>query len=487
MRRPLTSLLILLLYSQSLHADFIRYFKDEEGHTNWQYVANFSSSLLILILSTVLIKLYLTHRRVRKMNAALEEIRNELEIRVEERTATLNESNRLLKETNRLLEKEVGHHQETTDKLKRSETYIKNILESMPLMLVGVNEDGIISQWNRKAEEITGIVASRALGTNLWQTYPAITISQQQVGQALEHNKPITIKHSQRGRYHFDIIIYPLREWDEMSVVILIEDVTQRVLTENMLIHRDKMSSMGEFSATMALDINTPLQAILGDVKTIHDFLDTQAKVNSDPEVAEHINQLNSLLNDASEKGRHACTVIDNLLDFSRTQSGQKHKASVVTIMDNTLELAQNLIAIPDHLTFRDIAITRDYENDLPQIYCYPAELQQVFLSLFRHSCHALSKRPSPREPRINIQIMECYENLWIKIQHNGLGLTLDEQKFIFEPFFNNPTDLDDPSKRLSFPYFIITEQHKGQMAVTSDIAVGTTFHMQIQLDEGNQ
>ncbi|HLS99121.1 MAG TPA: PAS domain-containing sensor histidine kinase, partial [Porticoccaceae bacterium] len=49
--------------------------------------------------------------------------------------------------------------------------------------------------------------------------------------------------------------------------------------------------------------------------------------------------------------------------------------------------------------------------------------------------------------------------------------------------FFNSPTDHHyDASKRLSFSYFIITEHHKGQMAVTSDVNVGTTFHMQIQL-----
>jgi signal transduction histidine kinase len=76
---------------------------------------------------------------------------------------------------------------------------------------------------------------------------------------------------------------------------------------------------------------------------------------------------------------------------------------------------------------------------------------------------------------------------LWIKVQHNGLGISYDEQQYIFEPFFTNKAGKSsaedyDAGKRLSFSHFIITEQHKGQLAVTSDMNVGTTFHIQLPL-----
>ncbi len=334
MNRLFFSLLTFLLYSQTLHAGLLDYFREEDGHTNWQYVANFSSSLLILILSSVAIKLYLTHRRLRKTNGALQDIRNALEERVQERTATLKESNRLLKETNNLLEKEIGQHQQTTAKLKQSEAYILNILESMPLMLVGIGAEGTITQWNRKAEEITGIKADAARGQNLWQAYPAITVSQRQIDQALQQNKAITIKHSQRDRYHFDIIIYPLHENGDTSAVILVEDVTQRIMAENMLIQRDKMSAMGELASTMAQDINAPLQAILDDVKHIQAFLASDRLDDSSPETREYLSRLNALLTDASDKGRNASAIIDNLLDFSRSRSNKKQRADVVHLME---------------------------------------------------------------------------------------------------------------------------------------------------------
>ena len=482
MTRYLTAALIVFCHSQAANAGIIQYFKEDDGSTNWQYVANFSSSLLILLLSIALIKLFFTHRQVRRSNRALKAIRNDLEIRVKERTATLNESNQLLKETNQLLETEVKEHRETANRLRASEAYVGNILASMPLMLVGLKADGEITHWNKRAEEIAAVPASRAIGGNLWEIYPAITVSPDQITKALSDNQPITIKHSQRGRYHFDIIIYPLAEQMEPGVVILIDDVTQRVLTENMLIQRDKMSSLGELASTMAHDINAPLEGLLADVRRARALVNG----NSEPSAADQntVAHLNQVLGDAAEKGQQASAVIANLLTFAGAGGDEKHPEDVAQIMEHSLTLAADVISAPGKLHFRDIAIERDIEPGLPAIPCYRSELQQVFLSLLRHACHALGDVDRPAHtPTIRVEIKERYDALWIKISHNGQGLTYDEQKYIFEPFFNSPTDHHyDASKRLSFSYFIITEHHKGQMAVTSDVNVGTTFHMQIQL-----
>jgi len=482
MMKYLPTTLIIFCLSQAAHANPIQYFKEEDGSTNWQYIANFSSSMLILILSLVLIKLFFTHRQVRRSNRALKAIRDDLEVRVRERTATLNESNQLLKETNQLLEHEVNEHRDTASRLRASESYNKNILESMPLMLVGLTPEGEITQWNKRAEEIAGVTTSDAIGGNLWHVYPTITVAPDQVAQALSDNKPVTIKHSQRGRYHFDITIYPLQEQVEPGVVILIDDVTQRVMNENMLIQRDKMSSLGELASNMAHDINTPLQAILDDVRHIRETVNDNGCLSSD---AGTLEQLNGLLSDATEKGQQASAIISNLLTFASATSDEKTPEDVAAIMEHSLELAADVISVPNKLRFRDITIERDIEADLPSLPCYGSELQQVFLSLFRHSCHALADAigREGHSPRLRVEIKECYDALWIKISHNGMGLTYDEQKYIFEPYFNSPDDqLYDATKRLSFSYFIITEHHKGQMAVTSDLEVGTTFHMQIQL-----
>jgi len=477
--------ILIFLQSQPLYAGLRMQFKYPDGSTNWQHVANWSGGILILLLSIAVINLFFTRRKVRESNLELKEIRNGLELRVQERTATLDESNRLLKETNILLENEIAQHVSTASRLRASESYINNILRSMPLMLVGVNKDGQITQWNKRAEDITGIKAENALGKHLWDAYPIITVSPSQVREAMEKNETITIKHSQRGQYYYDITIYPLQDQVETGVVILVDDVTKKILAENMLIQNDKISSMGELASSMAHDINMPLQSILLDLRAFQHLLSdssqhmNEIKSNCTPE------KLSSLLSHAYEKGEEVASIVQNLQEFARGRSDRKQLSNIVDVMEHTLELAGDVLSTPSGLKFTDIQIERSYEKDLPMIPCYVTELQQAFLSLFRHAYDAVSRVNDPNhKPVIKIQMNVSYDSFWIRIQHNGVGLTNEEQLYLFEPFVRKDTPEVgyDAGKRLSFAYFIITEQHQGHMAVTSDINVGTTFHIQMLL-----
>jgi len=453
-------------------------FKNPDGSPNWQHIANWSGSILILLLSIAVITLFVTRRKLRKSNQELQKIRNELELRVQERTATLDESNRLLKN-------EITMHVSTANKLRASESYIKNILESMPLMLVGVDIGGKISQWNKRAEDITGFKAENVLNKNLWEVYPAITVSPEQVKTSIEKNETITIKHTQRGQYCFDITIYPLQDQIEPGVVILIDDVTTKMMAENMLIQNDKILSMGELASSMAHDINTPLQSILFDLRTFQNVLTDSSQYINQIKSDSKPDKLSQLLSDAHEKGEKMASIVQNLQDFARGRSERIQQANMVDVIEHTLELAGNVLSAPSGFKFNDIRIERNYEKNLPMIPCYVTEFQQAVLSLLRHAYDALAKvNEAGHHPVIKIQLNVSYESFWIRIQHNGVGMTNDELMYLFEPFVkkDSPDVSYDAGKRLSFAYFIITEQHQGQMAVTSDKSVGTTFHIQLQL-----
>jgi PAS domain S-box-containing protein len=478
-------LTLLLLQSPITHADLITLFKDADGKTNWQYVANWSSGILIILLSIAVINMFVIWRRVQKSNRALKAIRNNLEQRVLERTATLDESNRLLKETNQLLEQEVQQHVITSERLKSSESYIRNILASMPLMLIGLNRQGQITQWNRKAEAVSGISVADALDKNLWDLYPSITVSPRQISQAMDNNETITFKQSQPGTYHFDITVYPLQDHSESGVVILVDDVTKRVLAENMLIQHDKMSSMGELASSMAHDINKPLQAILFDLSSFQSLLHQGNDAQAGQERL--LDKFGALLADASEKGQHVESIINNLLSFARGRTEASQQAHLPDVIEHSLELANDVLSAPSQLRFRDIRIEKDFAPDLPMVSCYVTELQQVFLGLFRHACNALDRVDEPgHEPCIRIELSTEYESLWIRIRHNGVALSADEQMHLFEPYFSDPSadQALDAGKRLSFSYFVITEQHQGHMAVTSDAESGTCFHIELKLPE---
>lgn len=478
MIKKYSALISILLFSQVAAADIFWFVRQENGNTNWQYVANFSSGILIIALSLTAIWLAFTRRAAQRYNRDLEEIRAQLEDRVKERTATLDQANSLLQQSNQALEEEIAEHRDTTKKLRLSESYITSILRSMPLMLIGLNKNGEITQWNSRAEETSGLPADRVLGKNLWEAYPTIAVTAEQIKKAQDEDKTLTIKYSQRGQYHFDITIYPLQDQLETGVVILIDDVTQRVQSENMLVQRDKMSSMGEMASVMAHDINIPLQAILKNLQTVRQDLTEE---HIDPE------GINELLEDALIRGRQAASVINNLIGFSDGGAGEKQLANITEVMDHSVELAADVLSVTKGLRFKDVVINHNYADELPQLRCHVPELQQVFLSLFRHACYALGKIEDPAHtPSINIEISEFYDAIWVRVQHNGRGLTGEEQQLLFEPFFANShgdgNQETDAGERLSFAHFIITEQHQGQIAVTSDINIGTTFHIQLPL-----
>jgi len=469
----------VLLYSQLAAADMFWFVREDNGDTNWQYVANFSSGILIIALSLTIIRLAFTRRTARRYNHELEEIRAQLEERVKERTATLDEANNMLQQSNSALEEEIAEHRETTTLLRQSESYITNILRSLPLMLIGLNKKGEITQWNSRAEETSGLPADRVLGKDLWEAYPTIAVTAEQIQQAQDGDKLLTIKYSQRGQYHFDITIYPLHDQQETGVVILIDDVTQRVKSENMLVQRDKMSSMGEMASVMAHDMNIPLQAILKDLQMVRQDL-----------TDDHIDPVavNELLEDALIRGRQAASVIENLINFSDSGAGEKQLADVTAVMDHSIELAADVLSVTKGLRFKDVAINQNYADELPQLRCHVPELQQMFLSLFRYCCHALGKIEDPaHSPAINIEISEFYDAIWVRVQHNGRGMSNEEQQLIFEPFFagsHAAADVaeNDASERLSFVQFIVQDQHQGQVAVTSDVNIGTTFHIQLPI-----
>ena len=319
-----------LLLSPFATADIFWIFRENDGSTNWQYIANFSSSILILALTYTVLRLLVSRRQAHQYNHELEEIRTQLEKRVLERTATLNESNTLLTESNKALEAEISKHLTTTSQLRQSESYITEILQSMPLMLIGLNKDNQITQWNPRAEEISGLAATKVIGKDLWKSYPEITVTPNQIAEAHEKQSAVTIKYSQRGQFHFDITIYPLKDQSVTGVVLLIDDITQRVNSETMLIQRDKMSLMGEMASTMAHDINIPLREMLKSVKTARQGLTDE----SFDAVA-----LGETLEDSVIRGQQAKSVIENLLDFSGSGGDAKSIASIADIIEHSLSL----------------------------------------------------------------------------------------------------------------------------------------------------
>lgn len=477
----------LSVLSQPALAGLLDVYRTADGSTNWQYLANTAGGLVVIGMGIGLIILAVSRRKIRTYADALGKIRDELELRVVERTANL-------KVSNEKLEEEVEQHRQTEAMRQSIEAYINSTIQSMPNMLIGVDKAGVITQWNEAAHSISGISAEEAMGNSLWTAYPQIAIEQGHVERALTTGEPIQIEHAQHGQYYYDITVYPLIGTTEPGVVILVDDATQRVLAENTLIQNDKMASMGELAAGMAHDINSPLSAILQAVQTVQRRLSPELEANIKAaknadidlhKLGEYLRarEVGALLDGVHEAGARTSAIVSNLLEFARSSSRARQQVDIIDIIENTLELARNIFSLQGGLRFHDIKIERHYPDATPEFSCYPAEMQQVFLNLFRNANHALQMVDQPDHvPIIKIRVFAVDVMLRIEVEDNGIGMSEDVQQHIFEPFFTNK-ELDDGEGSglgLSVSHFIITEHHGGNIAVTSTPGKGSTFHIQM-------
>lgn len=456
--KRLLALSALAGFSLNAQADIFAVFREQDGSTNWQYIANTSASLLIVTLSIVLIFLIRANLRARRANRALTEIKATLEERVAQRTAVL---------------------QETTGQLRKREAYITSIVNSMPVMLIGLNQQLQVTQWNSTAEETTGRPFDDVVGQSLWDAYPAITLKREQVQGVLDSGETLQLKHTQRGQYTFDITLYRLGGHDDAGIVILISDITKQVNAENKVAERDKMSALGELASAMAYDINLPINTIRARASNARQIIES---TDLDPVKTYLLREMETI----RQSTQQATAIAQNLLDLARSHRHTEQPADVAAIMDRSIALASALFTDIDGLAFRDIEMRRDYDTSLPLLSCYPAELEQVFVRLLRSAFYALKgkTRGTDEQPWIRAEIGKFFDSVWIKILHKGQCLSADEQLDIFEPFFAiSPHPTACPvEQRLSYPYFIITEHHHGHLSVTSEEELGTCFNIQLSL-----
>jgi len=191
------------------------------------------------------------------------------------------------------------------------------------------------------------------------------------------------------------------------------------------------------------------------------------------------------MLTSINDAGRQAAEIVDNMLSFSRKSEKEKSSHDLVKLLDMTLKLASTDYDLKSRFDFKEIEIIKEYEDDLPLVLCEGSKIQQVLLNVFSNGAQAMREDGivSPhfivRAYFIKDESMICLE-----IEDNGPGMDDDIRKRIFEPFFTTKPVGVGTGLGLSVSYFIITENHKGEMFVKSEKGKGATFYIRLPVEE---
>ena len=384
--------------------------------------------------------------------------------------------------------------------LKTAQSLVSNIIDSMPSVLVGVDSQGVVTQWNLRAEQVTGISPEKAWGRPLDKVLPNLAHEMDRIRASIRDHR--VLRNSKRRREYInetryeDVTIYPLVANGMEGAVIRVDDVTDQVLMEEMVIQSEKMLSVGGLAAGMAHEINNPLAGMMQTAQVMGRRLTNRFDIRANREAAQEAGTtieaverfmeargIHRMIAAITESGVRVSQIVNNMLSFARKDSTSISSHDLTEIIDKTIELASTDYDLKRTYDFKRIKITKAYRDDLSAIPCQASKIQQVVLNILTNGAQAMQGVSTP-DPEFTIRTyVDSNRNMaCIEIEDNGPGMDEKTRKHLFDPFFTTKPVGVGTGLGLSVSYFIITENHNGEMAVESSLGTGAKFVIRIPL-----
>jgi len=399
--------------------------------------------------------------------------------------------------SNRKLELEVQVRSKIEKKLTGFQKYLNSIIDSMPSALIALDEQLYVTQWNQEASSLSGTRLEEALNQPIFLAFPPLKPFLAQLRRTAEQHQVEKIERvtwgSNEQPRHFALTFYPLMGGSGRGVVIRIDDITQRLNLEEMMVQSEKMLSVGGLAAGMAHEINNPLGAILHNVQNIRRRLSPELEKNREQaeqagiclDAIDHYLQAREiprLLDGIQQAGSRAAKIVSHMLNFSRLSNRQLSPCHLSALVDQAVEIASNDFDLTESFDFKSLNIQREFDPELPAVPATANELEQVLLNLLKNAAQAIHQRDDDGPGQITLRVRLAAPWAEIQVEDNGVGMSESVRKRIFEPFFTTKEVGQGTGLGLSVSYFIITNNHKGQMEVQSKPGQGTCFTLRLPL-----
>ena len=460
-------------------------------------------SFLLVILSLTL-GFFITNRLYQGMNLFTDFFRKAAvsDIKINENLLIFNEFKLLGRLANQMVEDRILKEEELRKAMQETvniQNMLKNITDSMPSALIAIDQDMKVIQWNKKIEKTTGISARAAEGRLLSDLLPFSPKETEVIEKTFRDGIPYTqarvMETQEKGKQYEDITVYPLITHTVKGAVIRIDDTTEKVRIEEMMIQSEKMLSVGGLAAGMAHEINNPLSGIIGNTDVLKNRLLNNLPANaaaardiginfSDIRTYAEKRGLPTVLDNIRQAGSRAAVIVSDMLSFSRMSSSSFSSFDIAELLDKTIELASTGNDPKNKFDFRTIRLTKVYDKTMPIVMCDGSKLQQVFLNILSNGAQAMSGTGHLRPPEFTLKLSHNRSQAVIHIEDNGPGIPENIRKRIFEPFFTTKGVGVGTGLGLSVSYFIITNHHKGSIEVESEIDKGATFIIKLPIHE---
>ncbi|MBD1906571.1 trifunctional serine/threonine-protein kinase/ATP-binding protein/sensor histidine kinase [Funiculus sociatus GB2-A5] len=276
--------------------------------------------------------------------------------------------------------------------------------------------------------------------------------------------------------------------------------------TQAQLIQTEKISSLGQFVAGVAHEVNNPVSFIAGNLHHAKEYVQDLSNLvnlyqkhmpNPPAEIAEEIEtiDLEYLLEDlpkmisSMKLGTDRIRdIMQSLRNFSRADDAGKKAVNIHDGLESTLMILQHRLKAKSDRPA--IQVLKEY-GDLPMVECYAGQLNQVFMNLLSNAIEALEESNALKtyaeiEQHPNVITIRTFvtnnHQVEIRIKDNGLGMSESVRQRLFDPFFTTKPQGKGTGLGLSISYQIVTEKHSGTLQCFSSIGEGAEFAIAIPL-----
>jgi signal transduction histidine kinase len=248
--------------------------------------------------------------------------------------------------------------------------------------------------------------------------------------------------------------------------------------TQEELLLKEKMASLGKLVAGLAHEINNPIGTVIGAADVSKRALQkleqrlgsglSETELHRDQQLNRALSALNDNANITMIASQRIAEIIQSLKSFSRLDEAEYQIADLHEGLESSLVLLGKK-------ELSHVNVVRQF-GEVPPIGCYPGLLNQVFISLLGNAAHAIVESGT-----ISIRTYCEKVDVVVEISDTGIGIAPERMKRLFDFTFSADSTRVKMGTGLLTAYMIV-QKHGGQIEVTSDIGKGSTFSVRLPI-----
>jgi len=261
--------------------------------------------------------------------------------------------------------------------------------------------------------------------------------------------------------------------------------------TQAMMVHSEKMRSLGELVAGITHEINNPVNFIYGNLSHLTNYAnDLISAIDKMSEFEEYLPEeekakfeaikeeidfgflktdLPDLIRSCKEGTERTKNIVLDLKNFSRLGEKVINDVDLRSEIDTTLNILHNKYK-------SKITVHKEYGDSVPIIEGYGGQLNQVFMNILDNAAYAIKEKGD-----VYIRINKAGENVVLEFEDTGSGIEPESVKKVFDPFFTTKPVGQGTGLGMSISYRVI-KAHNGTIEVESELGKGTKFTITIPI-----